>query len=249
MASLEEALVPMYLLHRYQLQAAAKFIGGQYFSYAMRGDGQVPVTGPVVAAEQERALQAILGTLQPEFLSLAPVLLQSLPPRPPGYPANRELFARSTGDIFDPLAPAQAATVLSLQVLLNPQRAARSNRLRELYPSQPPFTQVLERLVQASWKKGAGPEHAQLQQQVNSQVLQGMIDLAANPASTDQVRAQVWQQLDGLDEWLQQQATVDPDWQAHYRLARALIKSGMGNPLPAEQVLPKPPPGSPIGSL
>ncbi len=33
LATLEEVLVPIYLLHRYQIQAVGKLIGGQYFSY------------------------------------------------------------------------------------------------------------------------------------------------------------------------------------------------------------------------
>ena len=73
LAQLEEALVPMYLLHRYQLQAVGKYLGGQYFTYAMRGDGQRP-TAAVPAAEQGRALDLLLATLDPEFLALDPAL-------------------------------------------------------------------------------------------------------------------------------------------------------------------------------
>ncbi|MBZ0246539.1 MAG: zinc-dependent metalloprotease, partial [Cyclobacteriaceae bacterium] len=40
MAQLEEVLVPMYFFHRYQVQAAAKVIGGLNYRYALRGDGQ-----------------------------------------------------------------------------------------------------------------------------------------------------------------------------------------------------------------
>jgi hypothetical protein len=42
MASLEDVLVPAFLMHRYQVQAAATVLGGQSFTYAMRGDGQIP---------------------------------------------------------------------------------------------------------------------------------------------------------------------------------------------------------------
>ena len=41
MALLADALVPLYLLHRYQTEAAVKLIGGLEFRYAMRGDGQL----------------------------------------------------------------------------------------------------------------------------------------------------------------------------------------------------------------
>src|ERR1035437_9508446 len=44
LATIEEALVPAYLMHRYQLEAAAKSIAGTAYTYALRGDGQVPLT-------------------------------------------------------------------------------------------------------------------------------------------------------------------------------------------------------------
>ena len=60
-ATLEEVLVPIYLLHRYQLQAVGKLIGGQYFSYTLRGDGQSePET--VDAEKQWAAINALLVT-------------------------------------------------------------------------------------------------------------------------------------------------------------------------------------------
>ena len=34
MAKLEEVLVPVYLLHRFQIEAVGKLIGGSYFNYA-----------------------------------------------------------------------------------------------------------------------------------------------------------------------------------------------------------------------
>ena len=56
LATLEETLVPIYLLHRYQLHAAGKLLGGEYFRYAMRGDGQ-RATDPVDGEKQRAALQ------------------------------------------------------------------------------------------------------------------------------------------------------------------------------------------------
>jgi Met-zincin/Domain of unknown function (DUF5117) len=41
LAQLSDTLVPVYFYHRYQTTAAIKVIGGQTYSYAVRGDGQV----------------------------------------------------------------------------------------------------------------------------------------------------------------------------------------------------------------
>ena len=72
--------MPVYLMHRYQLQAAATLIGGQDFTYALRGDGQVPVAAPAWRAHYQ------LGQVQQ--LLEAPGVMQGLQahPAPPGSP-------------------------------------------------------------------------------------------------------------------------------------------------------------------
>ena len=68
MAFLEDVLVPIYLYHRYQLEAATKIVGGMNYSYALRGDGQL-VTQPVSKAEQQNALLVITACLDPKYLN------------------------------------------------------------------------------------------------------------------------------------------------------------------------------------
>ena len=108
LATIEEALVPLYLHHRYQVEAAVKLVAGQSYSYAMRGDGQEPPR-PVPPAAQLRALEAVLATLEPGILAMPASVLAVLPPRPLGYGPHRELFARETGLVFDAISPAAAA--------------------------------------------------------------------------------------------------------------------------------------------
>ncbi|MEO1576148.1 MAG: zinc-dependent metalloprotease, partial [Pseudomonadota bacterium] len=126
-ATIEESLVPIYLLHRYQLQAVGKLIGGARFDYAPRSE--TPSVTPVSDERQRAALDALLGTLAPEALRLPPSLLARLAPRPPGYAPTRELFAHPTGAAFDPAAPAASLAELCLDVLLDPTRAARLSRV------------------------------------------------------------------------------------------------------------------------
>src|SRR5580658_2987540 len=77
MAQLEDTLVPLYLLHRYQAEAATKEIGGLDYRYQLRDDGQM--NAAIVAAdEQRKALAAVLKTLSPEFLTLPEPLLKLL---------------------------------------------------------------------------------------------------------------------------------------------------------------------------
>ena len=62
MARLEDVLVPVYFYHRYQAEAVTKLVGGMYYTYALRGDGQV-VTKAVSKEEQRKALNAIIDRL------------------------------------------------------------------------------------------------------------------------------------------------------------------------------------------
>jgi hypothetical protein len=124
MALLEEALVPLFLHHRYQMEAAASALGGQHSIYAMRGDGQTP-TRPVPAAEQRAALEALAATLRVSELVVPKAVLDALPPRPSGYPRHRELFPRHTGLPFDPVAPGLVAADHTFSVILSPERASR----------------------------------------------------------------------------------------------------------------------------
>ena len=78
MATIEEVLVPLYLHHRYQVEAAASSVGGIYFTYALRGDGREPVSF-APAAEQTAALDALLATLKPSELALPRELLDEDP--------------------------------------------------------------------------------------------------------------------------------------------------------------------------
>ena len=97
MATMEEALVPLYMYHRYAVESAASAIGGQDYVYAFRGDDRIPTKG-VSAAQQRAALTALVSTLSPSELALPKAALQKIPPRPSGWGMHRELFARYTGE-------------------------------------------------------------------------------------------------------------------------------------------------------
>ncbi len=143
LAKLEEVFVPMYMFHRYQVQAASKVLGGAYYTNALNGDGQIPFK-PSSGPEQRASLNALLQTLQPDFLAIPKQLLTLIPPRPFRYPANpRETFKRKTGMSFDVLSPAEAASQLTLSLMLNPQRAARLSTQQIYDKSLPSFLEVL----------------------------------------------------------------------------------------------------------
>ena len=248
MSSLEDVLVPVYLLHRYQAEAAAKVLGGLYYTYALRGDGQ-KVTGPVPGAEQRRALDALLRTIAPQSLTLPERILALLPPPSLGYPRTREDFRDRTGLTFDPVGAAESAAGMTIGLILNPERAARLVQHHAEDDTQPSLDEVLEKLMSATWQAPPAAGLAgQVQRATDSVVLHDLMMLAANESAPAQVRATASQKIALLQQWLSQPAAREPSLAAFCQFAADQIKRFQTNPkdigIPRP---PEPPPGMPIG--
>ncbi len=154
-ANLEEVLVPVYMLHRFQTQAAAKVLGGAYYNFGVKGD-VLPVFEPATSKEQWEAFDALMSTLDPEFLALSPEVLKLIPPRAYRYGANiRETFRKRTGLTFDPLGPVEAASYLTMGLMLNPERASRLAVQKVYDKSLPCLSEVLQKMTQSLWKNPA----------------------------------------------------------------------------------------------
>ncbi|MBL0303521.1 MAG: zinc-dependent metalloprotease [Cytophagaceae bacterium] len=148
LAQIEEVFVPMYMLHRYQVQAASKSLAGAYYSNALKGDNQL-IFKPVSADDQRKSLKALVQTLEPDFLAMPKQLLGLIPPRPFRYPANnREVFKRRTGMTFDVLAPAESSAQLTLSLILEPKRISRLATQQIYDKNLPSLAEVLNLLTQ-----------------------------------------------------------------------------------------------------
>ena len=247
LATMEEALVPLYLHHRYQTEAAVKMVAGVAYTYALRGDRQEPLA-PVPAGDQRRALEALLATLHPNELALPRTVLQTLPPRPFTYEPHRELFTRWTGLTFDAVSPAASAADITLSLLLDPERAARLVEQRALDPRLPGLDQVLDRTAEALWAfPAADPYRAEIRRTVQRVFVDRLMDLATN-AQMPQVRA--------LAAFKLQQVMRDaggggdaPEAAHRMALAADIRRFLERDWAPTERrTAPTPPPGAPIGA-
>ena len=249
MATLEEVLVPIYLLHRYQVEAVAKSVGGLYFTHALKNDGQDP-TKMVEPAEQWRAFDALVNTITPDALALPETLIQKIPPRPTGYPATVEIFRAHTGPTFDPIAAAEAAADNTLSYLLNPERAARLIEYQSRDERQPGLLTVLDSLVDKTWKKGLPPGYkGELALVVDNLVLKRLLALAADPGNADNVRGEALLTINELAVWMGLQL---PGAQGKWKgaLYYALGQIGEFSKEPDKFVIQpalEMPPGAPIG--
>ncbi len=249
MSTLENVLVPIYLLHRYQMEAAVKSIGGLDYRYALRGDGQV-VANILPAAEQRRALNAVLATLDPAALTLPERILRELPPPAHAYERTREDFHPRTGLTFDALAAAETAADLTLSLLLNPQRATRLVEYHARDAKLPGLDEVIARLLKATWKTARPAGLAgEVSRTVDSVALYRLMALSADESASPQARAIAFQSLSELRKWLSTTATEDSADRAHFAYGAQQIKRFTEDPHPMPLPAPvAPPDGSPIGS-
>jgi Met-zincin/Domain of unknown function (DUF5117) len=224
MSTLEEVLVPLYMFHRYQLEAATKVVGGLNYTYAVRGDGEV-VAEIVPGAEQRRALDAVLKTLDPAALMLPERILQLLPPHPPEFEATREDFHSRTQITFDSMAPVEAASDLAVSLLLNPERATRLIDYHSRDAKNPGLEEVVDRLINATWKTPhRAIREAEVARAIDSVVLYRLIFLAESAQASVQARALARLKLDDLRKWLLARQTTDTAERAHFAYAAAQIK-------------------------
>jgi Met-zincin/Domain of unknown function (DUF5117) len=249
LATMEEALVPLFLFHRYQAEATTKVVAGQYYTYALRGDGQEPMRS-VPAREQNEALDALVRTLAPRELTIPSDVLANLPPRPFRYGPHQELFRRNTGLVFDALAPAVAAADATLQFLFFPQRAARMVQQKALDPSLPGLGDVIERVREGTF--GVSPTssyEAEIGRAVERVFVDRVMALAGS-SPVSQVRAVASLELEEMAVWMSGASDgADPADRAHYRLLASDIGRFLNRPhAPVEAPGPSQmPPGSPIG--
>ena len=246
-AQLEDTLVPLFLLHRYQTEAAIKEIGGLDYRYQLRGDGQMSPR-VVAAAEQRKALGAVLNTLSSEALTLPESLLQILPPRPPGLARTRESFPASTGLTFDPVAVAECAADLTLKGLLDPQRAARLTQYHARDPQSLSFKELLERTLlktrPAPNETDRAPDSLarEIKDAIYVRTVEALLALAADPTGAAAVRAAVFEQLAGIKAANHGSSAIDAYVALRIeQLQRSPEKFLVAAPIEA-------PPGMPIGS-
>ncbi|RME93312.1 MAG: peptidase, partial [Bacteroidetes bacterium] len=254
LSTLEDVLVPLYFMHRYQVEAVAKNIAGLEYDYAVRSKQPVDVVDFLPNDQQRNAFKALMETLQPEFLAIPESILQLIPPPAYGYQRGREQFKVYTAFNLDPLAAAEASADHSLRVLLDPARLAR---LVEQGARKPYFlsaTEVLttvQRLLSNQVQAGAGDYLHAIARVVEQRYVYHLIQLAAKKGIQPQVSAAALSILidyqGSLPARIAKASKHSAD-KAHARYLLEQIKQYRQNPNSIQvPEAPKMPDGAPIG--
>ncbi|MEZ5472107.1 MAG: zinc-dependent metalloprotease [Marinicella sp.] len=245
LSNLERHLVPVYLFHRYQTEAAVKLIAGVNYRYATKGEPDV-LAEIVDTEQQQKALDAVLKTIDAETLALPRSLLGYLLPPVEGSYRDREHFKHRTGLNFDALGVAETAAKHSLSLLFNAERA---NRLVEHHARDkafPSLNKVLHHVWQNTWQVDHDDSYLQtIQQGINWVTLQQIMTLAADKKASPLTSALIKDFLKSKQKGLNKMRYNKAINQA----AAKAISHFLENPQefvsdPSDQAMP---PGSPIG--
>jgi hypothetical protein len=243
LSEIEPVLVPVYLYHRYQVDAAVRMVGGLKYTFAVQGDGQVPST-PIDPARQREALGMLLQCLSPQNLDLPNSILALLVPPAFGFDLSQESFPRLSSPAFDSLTAASTVADLVVSGLLNPQRCARIVELHRRDASLPTLEEVFDGLVGSAFKShSASPRHREIESAVQWVVASRLMELAANEAASQGVRSRATASLAAI------RALPKPNPNQTFlasQIGRFLDRPYL--PAPQPKVPAAAPPGMPIGS-
>jgi hypothetical protein len=245
LSDLRRVFVPIWLIDRYQVEAAAKSLGGVNFPYAVNGEADVAQTVP--GASQWAALYALLDTITPAELTV-PARLQPLLSSGFGGGPDRqteiEIIPTAGGPVFDPLKATEVGALQTLNSLLAPERLNRLEVQHAADSSVPAAGQVFDLLLDRSLSS-AGNE---VGRRIATTAVLALARVQRNSQLSPTVQLQLAGRMDRLADRLARLGgdAQQQDW-AHGLSALLKDREALDKAVADPNRLPQVPPGMPIG--
>jgi hypothetical protein len=243
LANLRRKFVPIWLLHRYQVVAASKSIGGMDYSYKDAGDNHA-LPAPVPNAMQEAALDGILAALDAKVLTVPKPLVEMMSSGINGRESRAddiEVFDTAGSSVFDPLAAADAAVQLTVGPLLEPLRLTRVYGQHARDASLLGVEELLDKLLAAT----VGSAKDAVGRRIAYRTLIIMARVSADRQTSPDVAALINDRLDRAADMLSK--TDDAAWgksMTHILKSDALLHAEVAKMRPHKSYVPG---GMPIG--
>ncbi len=200
---LEDVFVPLYFYHRFQTEAAVKVIGGINYEYTTRFGEGGSAQNIVPKKAQEKALKAVLKTLEAQTLAIPREQLDLFPPRAYGYDRTRESFKSNMGVAFDALGAPATASKMTLQLLLHPERANRLVQQKALEAKNLGLEEVLNELTDLVYGSAKGSDYEkEVHRTIQFVTLQQLMNLIATSKAIPQTKAIAKQSLQNISAQL-----------------------------------------------
>ena len=190
LALLQERLVPLYFFHRFALNSLSKTIGGMEYANVVVGDGQ-QATQPIAGPRQRAALHQMLSALRPQELAIPDTVLTLLAPNASGVSPRVELFGSQTEPAFDELSAARTLSQMIVDMVLQPERAARLVTFATRGPNMLTLGETIDSLITDTWNAPvpSSGKLAALQRVTQRAVADRLLLLAADTTAAPEVRA------------------------------------------------------------
>ncbi|MGN6588891.1 MAG: zinc-dependent metalloprotease [Sphingomicrobium sp.] len=243
LADLRRSFVPIWLLDRYQIEAAAKSLGGVDFPYALASEPARAT--PVPGNRQWAALYALLDTLKAGELTVPPQLLPVLSAGS-GDGSDRqndiEIIPTAGGPLFDPLKATEVGAVQSLNALLAADRLNRLEAQHGLDQTVPSPSQLFDLLLTRTLAQSG----SDVGRRIATTSILALARVQREAALSPTVAFELSGRLDRLADDFQRTKGQAQDWA---RGLAALLKDrqALDKALDDTSKLPRVPPGMPIG--
>ena len=251
LSDLEERLVPVYLLHRFQVEAAVKLIAGVDYDYEIK-DGKRAAGNRVVSeSEQQRAVDSLLKTIAPDFLTLDKSLLNLIVPKAYGHYRNRESFKGRTSLNFDPVSAAESAAGFTLSLMLQHERLNRLHMQSRQHHQHLSVDSLISQILEQTIKQPSGfGASSAIKLRVDQVVVEQLMKTVTSDKVVPEVKSAIFAQIKALKPWLKHKATqqsVEDADKAHYLFLYQQLEWYVhhGKWIPQIKIQPLPP-GSPI---
>jgi hypothetical protein len=255
-SELRRVIVPVYLFHRYEVDATAKLVGGVDFAYPVAGDAN-PAAHVVDGARQRRALDAALHTLDPSVLDLPDGLIDLLST---GESSDHdkafdiEVFGNSRTPVFDLSTAVEAAADITFGDLLDPARLNRVADMGARDGAQLSLSELLDTTIGSAFPSEPDAGRAGLiRRRVQSRLIVKLATDLQEKSLSPSAAAMIHASLEHLGHRLEGATFADSadTAQAAYLSGILLDRSGARLKALAEQDKARavePPPGMPIGA-
>ena len=249
-ALLQERFVPVYFMHRFAINTLAKTIGGMEYSNAIRGDNLV-ATRPIPAAQQRRALSALVEAMSPAELAIPDTIITLLGPRPFSYGPYVELFGSRTRPAFDELGAARTLAQMIADAVLQRERTARLIMFANHSENPLTLSETIDALTQ-NWRGASSSESKKtsaLRRVAQRAVADRLLLLAADKEAAPEVRSLVELKMSQLATRARSLGSGGPDLErAHWTAIAADFKRWLERQeLPSPTPALRAPPGDPFG--
>ena len=249
-SDLEEILVPVYYFHRFQIEAAAKWLGGVDYDYSSKYQTHEKPSLSVVSGQgQSKALDVMIKTLAPEFLEIRPELASLILPKATNSHRTRESVNGKTGVTLDQLELASASAQHTLNAILHPQRLERLIQQSAVDKSIPSISVVGQALHEAIVDAKFSGMQAKLHQSVVDLIYSNYLNLLNSKTLSRLAKADILALVQMEHKALVKKVTNSSStdgYKAFYAYQIERLEAAAASTSGDQITLPMMPPGSPI---